>query len=680
MPDQTFAQSTRFEAVLDYLQREFSIIPVGDDKKPLIVWKESQNRRADEAELRAWWTKWPGGNIGIVCGKISNLTVVDCDSDEAIAKVEATLPDSFLCPIVLTPRGGRHYWFRYTSDLKTGNGILPGLDVKNDGSYVIAPPSLTRRGVYEWIVPATDRDRAPQDLIALLVPSAEVALLPVYDSTPDPALAKLKELDLRRHLTHFEGLVFDYKGLCLCPVHGEKVPSFEVKLHTDGHWYWFDWHNQGRAGFSGTIIDYYVTIKGFTIAEAIKKIKGLEGIQETTIDPALKPPTASSERTATPNTPAKREKTIELIARPLSDVTSRETFYLMQDRIPMGMFTLIVGGGGGGKSTFLTEVACRVSRGEPLPGATKALIPAGSVIYITAENQPEEVFRPRAIACRGDLKKIIYIRNVLVSVDSRPDELHILDIGQHLSALSKYQADLGDVRAVIVDPIISHVNERIDDSRAKPVRQLLDSLSDFAEREKIALIGVIHVAKGTASSAQAKAAGSHQWVDASRVALGIAKDKDDPDGKRRFLSMLKSNIYVNWKTLAFNIIDTPVHDEASPDLSLRAGRVEFEAEEVDIDVEALFNPDRLTESMTTKAIRLFNNELKNGPRPADEIWALAESMGISEGPYKYARKKRNIHAEKIGGRFGSDSKEEKWVLWLPEHWDASQATKSRKKC
>ena len=80
--------------------------------------------------------------------------------------------------------------------------------------------------------------------------------------------------------------------------------------------------------------------------------------------------------------------------------------------------------------------------------------------------------------------------------------------------------------------------------------------------------------------------------------------------------------------------------------------------------------------MTVKAIRLFNNELKDGPRSADEIWLMAQMQGITEGSYKYARKKRGIHAEKIGGKFGTDD-EEKWVLWLPEHWDAHQEVKRR---
>ena len=140
----------RFKAALAYRERNLSVIPVGDDKKPLIPWKVYQERPATEEELLAWWTTWPGANIGIVTGKISGISVIDCDNEAAIAAIEEWLPDSFLCPIVGTPRGGRHYWLSYTEELKTMAGTLPGVDIRNDGGYVVAPPSMTPKGVYEW--------------------------------------------------------------------------------------------------------------------------------------------------------------------------------------------------------------------------------------------------------------------------------------------------------------------------------------------------------------------------------------------------------------------------------------------------------------------------------------------------------------------------------------------------
>jgi hypothetical protein len=141
------------ENALRYLKAGFSVIPTERDKKSLLAWKKYQTCFATEDEISGWWKTWPRANIGIVCGKISGITVIDCDSDEAVAMVEETFPDSFLCPVVRTPRGGRHYYFLYQPELKTGTNILPGVDIRNDGGYVVAPPSMTQIGRYEWIRP-----------------------------------------------------------------------------------------------------------------------------------------------------------------------------------------------------------------------------------------------------------------------------------------------------------------------------------------------------------------------------------------------------------------------------------------------------------------------------------------------------------------------------------------------
>jgi hypothetical protein len=147
------AKHERFKAVLAYRKMGHSVIPVGDDKKPLIAWKKCQERRATKRELRRWWTTWPDANIGIVCGRISGITVIDCDSDEAVAFVESTFLDSSKYRVARTPRGGRHYYFLYEPELKTATKKLPGIDIRNDGSYVLAPPSVTQLGRYEWVHP-----------------------------------------------------------------------------------------------------------------------------------------------------------------------------------------------------------------------------------------------------------------------------------------------------------------------------------------------------------------------------------------------------------------------------------------------------------------------------------------------------------------------------------------------
>lgn len=138
------------EDALKYQEAGFSIIPVGPDKRPLVKWTEFQGRKASCDEVQAWWNKWPTASIGVITGPINDLTVIDCDSEEAIKTAEELLPEGIEAPVSNTPRNGRHYFFKYTQDLHSRNGVDVNLDVKSEGGYVIVPPSSGANGPYAW--------------------------------------------------------------------------------------------------------------------------------------------------------------------------------------------------------------------------------------------------------------------------------------------------------------------------------------------------------------------------------------------------------------------------------------------------------------------------------------------------------------------------------------------------
>jgi hypothetical protein len=104
----------------------------------------------DPAQITEWFERqWPESNIGIVTGSISNLTVLDADSEEGM-KVLADLPRS---KRVRTGKG-EHLYLRYCPGLKTAVRFCDGIDVRSDGGYVVAPPSKHISGkVYEWVRP-----------------------------------------------------------------------------------------------------------------------------------------------------------------------------------------------------------------------------------------------------------------------------------------------------------------------------------------------------------------------------------------------------------------------------------------------------------------------------------------------------------------------------------------------
>jgi hypothetical protein len=137
------------DEALRYRNLNLSVIPVGRDKKPLVSWLPYQQQRASEEEIKAWWAKYPHANIGIVTGKISGITVLDCDSTEAIeAFSEHYKGDT---PSVKTPRG-QHFYFTYAEGIRNTVKIAGmDIDIRGEGGYVVVPPSVNADGLpYAW--------------------------------------------------------------------------------------------------------------------------------------------------------------------------------------------------------------------------------------------------------------------------------------------------------------------------------------------------------------------------------------------------------------------------------------------------------------------------------------------------------------------------------------------------
>jgi len=131
--------------------RDFSVIPVGENKRSLIKWEKYQTEKPSIEQVQEWWSgKFKGANIGIVTGAISNLTVVDIDSKDGLAALEEITPESMLTPTASSPSGGEHRYFKYEEGIGNAVKFLSDCDIRSEGGYIIAPPSENGRGKYVW--------------------------------------------------------------------------------------------------------------------------------------------------------------------------------------------------------------------------------------------------------------------------------------------------------------------------------------------------------------------------------------------------------------------------------------------------------------------------------------------------------------------------------------------------
>ena len=138
---------------LKYHEMGLSVIPIRPDKKPYIKWVDYQKRHATPDEIRHFWKQSPDAMLGIVTGEISGVFVIDCDSEDAYQAIQEHLPDNLITCIAKTPRG-YHLYFLMPKDKTISNaaGIMPGVDIRGEGGYIIAPPSVNGTGKgYAWL-------------------------------------------------------------------------------------------------------------------------------------------------------------------------------------------------------------------------------------------------------------------------------------------------------------------------------------------------------------------------------------------------------------------------------------------------------------------------------------------------------------------------------------------------
>ena len=176
------SHSSPVAAALDYVGRGWRVFPVhgifngrctcGHDEcsspgKHPLTRRGLYDATTDEATVREWFRRWRRANVAIATGQDSRLLVVDIDMPKAIPSIDKLAAADRALGNTLTAAtggGGMHLYFahpgRYlpnTSGRIPGfDGELPGIDIRSDGGYVVAPPSAHHSGGhYSWMNLAT---------------------------------------------------------------------------------------------------------------------------------------------------------------------------------------------------------------------------------------------------------------------------------------------------------------------------------------------------------------------------------------------------------------------------------------------------------------------------------------------------------------------------------------------
>ncbi len=163
------------QAALDYLRRGWPVLPLcppdhagvskhaktceNPGKRPLVNWKEYQDRLPTEAEVRGWWDKWPTANVGVALGPLPGFIRLDIDGPGG----ERLLAEK--------SRGDMPLTWEFTSGRENAGrgplfGIPAGVEFKTTtevpdpteelrfqakGAQTVLPPSRHKSGeLYQW--------------------------------------------------------------------------------------------------------------------------------------------------------------------------------------------------------------------------------------------------------------------------------------------------------------------------------------------------------------------------------------------------------------------------------------------------------------------------------------------------------------------------------------------------
>src|SRR3989475_285780 len=134
---------------------QYSIVPVGKDKRPLVRWKEFQSRRPTPEEIVNWDSMPERTGWAMILGGVSDgVYVVDIDSREAERTIFGILMRHMGDTLVVeSSQGKRHFYFKssevggkHAYDFKGDSPLVCHVDLQATGSYVLIPPSLHPSG------------------------------------------------------------------------------------------------------------------------------------------------------------------------------------------------------------------------------------------------------------------------------------------------------------------------------------------------------------------------------------------------------------------------------------------------------------------------------------------------------------------------------------------------------
>jgi RecA-family ATPase len=315
-------------------------------------------------------------------------------------------------------------------------------------------------------------------------------------------------------------------------------------------------------------------------------------------------------------------------------VQGQEVPWLWKPYLATGMLAMLSGDPGAGKTFLALAIAAALTVGR-LPYTSDPCFPT-DVLYLSEENSPEHVVRPRFDLLGGDAHRFHLLRGSIVGEGKRARRgcVKLSDVELLSDSLKKTGAKL-----VVVDPIQSYLGAEVDVHRSNETRPVLDGLARLAEEHEACILLVRHFAKSPAGRAIHRGLGSIDLTGAVRTELHAGSVDE-----QRALVHAKSNVGQIGQSLGYCI---------AADGSFRwTGKSELTA----VDLQEA-ESTREQRSDIDEACDYLEQTLAAGPRKVREL---------EEGTDVHPRTLRRA-AQKLGVRRTRDGERGAWI------WELEQA-------
>ncbi len=352
--------------------------------------------------------------------------------------------------------------------------------------------------------------------------------------------------------------------------------------------------------------------------------------------------------------PSKQAKAAENVKqacyRYVSEIVEKDVEWLWPDCILGSAFNLLAGTADLGKGHVVYAMASVITTGGVWPVSNTPCEP-GAVIFLSSEENAEFSLRPRLKAAGANLELCMVLEGIKYT--DANGALHEDDfrLGADLLALetliNAMRTDRNvRVRMIVIDPLISYMGGiKIYDTSA--VREALAPLKRFAERHKLAILGVMHFNKSNTQDSGQRINASLSFREVARAVWHVYPDETNPD--RRMLLPDKNNYGGENKWLGYGFAFKSV----VLDSGVKTSKIEWEGTHETRRANDVMRANQRANQedqggKLREAQQFLTGLLSKGPVKADDVEIAYRKEGFTTATIRRAKKQLKIESVKEG--------------------------------